>query len=806
MAFKVTARTRSILNQIQKNPSVLLDVEGVENIFSSSVVFEKIAWDGDVTWDQAGATWDGSVKKSGVKSYINLKESTRAITQQIYPDKQGSSSIASVMLTIIDKNSEVAKAFALNTVKEILGKKCSFSLGFVGANYPEDFMPIMNAIIVDYAYEGGAVKITLSHADTLRKQAILNEYTSNLVGAITDVQTVIDVEDTAGLIESKDIATTYLAIEDEKVEVVSIDSETQLTVLRGTLGTFAVAHDDESELSSVYRLKEYPLTLAQKIMHSNADNSFFDSDIELVSFEYVSNTESIQNAIIFKDRDIELNTGLIENDIVEVDTYGQFTVDRFGKLDNGNSYIIVKEDLPTIVEVNQSWRFNSQYNVLSFGLGMLPFQVDNKSFEYIKTIFAPNFVEMDFFISEGIKNARDFINKELYFVSGCYGIPRNARSSVKFLSPPLTIDETPTLNEKNILNMTKLKPIRSVNKFYYNDILYAFSKSIRDGDFKSFTQFLDTDSIADFGIGNKQLRIESKGLARSTVTDIAIERLAGRFLDRYKRAATLVKGVKLSFKTGFNLQVGDVVLFGGSLSKLVDYDTGLRNLPLAKYEIINLVVDLSGEIKIDILSTGYSVVGTYGVFSPSSKVAIGSTTDKLILKEINNLDEFTYERDKWNTLVGITIRVRSEDYLYDENTKIVALNDQDLNAIDIEALPSQPPENAIVELATYDNYPAYTGDDLVDSMKLKYTFTMAQTFITSVASNQEFDVDDISQFFEGQLIAVHSDDFTSDNFESKIVTIVGNTITLEAALDFLPVIGFKVESRAFDDLDGYLFL
>lgn len=807
MSFKITARTRSILNQIQKNPSVVLDVEGIDLLISSSVVFEKITWDNDngVTWDYPGATWDGSIASAGTKSYINLKESTRAITQQIYPDKKGSSSITAVRLTIVDKNRQISNAFALNTINEILGKKCTYSLGFVGANYPEDYLPVMNGIITGYAYKGGAVQMTIAHADTLRRQAILTEYNSQLTASIDAVQTAIPVATTEKLLPPLDSLESYIRIDDEIMQVVSIDSDIQITVVRGVLNTIDASHDNDSEITSNYRLVDNPLTLAQKIMQSDGSQSFFESDIALLNFQYVSPTETIQNAIIFDDEDIERSTGLIPDDIIEVDTYGQFTVNGFGKLDDGNSYILVKEDLTTIADVNEPWRFKSQYNVLNFGLGMFPFEVDNAEFEFTKNTYSPNFTTMTFPITSGIDNARDFINEQLYFVAGCYGIPRNARSSVKFLAQPLTIEELPTLNETNVLNMIKLAPKRSVNKFYYNDILFEFNKSIKDDEYKSFSEFINDDSFDRFGMGKKQLRISADGFIRSTETDLILDRLAGRFLDRYSNAATFIKGVELPFKVGFNIQVGSVVVFGGAGTKLVDYNTGLRNLPIAKYEVINQKINLDGVVSLDILSTGFGISGTLGVFSPSSKIADGTTLTTLVLDKISNLDEFTFERDKWASLINVKIRVRSEDYFYDEKTVITALSAQNPNGIDVEALPSLPPQGAIVELAEYDDYELKGENDTDDTVKEKYTFTMNQDGVSVAIDNQNFEVSNIGDFFEGQKIAVHSDDFTRDEFEATIETILGNVITLTETLDFIPQVGDKVESRANTDQDGYLF-
>ena len=796
MAFELTAKTRSILNQIEKRPSVLLDIEGIDLILSSSFTLKLAQWDDSLTWDQSGLRWDSAVENTDVKSFINLKESTKSIGQQIYPDKKGASSITSVQLTIVDKDMQVAKAFALNTVTEILGKKCTFNLGFQSGTYPQDYMPIMNGVITDYSTKAGTVMLSISHVDTLRRQAVLTTYNSQLTSGITDVATTIPVQTTAKFLPTMDALTSYIKIGDELMLVTGVTS-TEFTVSRGQLGTIAEAHDSEAEVTSFYRLQGAPLDLAQKIMQSDGSQSFFNSDIPLVSFEYISPILSINNAIVFDSYDIERETGLISGDLIKIgaETY---TAQSFGKT-NSRSYIIVNESIDEIADLSgTAWSFKSQYNVLNFGLGMLSFEVDNKSFEDIKRLFSPNFIDMDFPLPDGISNARDFINEQLYFVAGCYGIPRNARSSVKFLSPPLTIEQLPVLNETNINNMVDLRPQRSTEKFYYNDILFSFNKSFIDGEYKSFTQTINTDSLARFGVGNKQLTVESDGYERSTATNQILDRLAARFLDRYKFASTYIPGIRTSFKTGFNIQVGDVVLFGGESSKIVDFNTGLRNLPLEKYEVINQKINLEGEVEIDLLATGFALNQTYGVFSPAAQVVSGTTT-KLIIEEIGNLEEFSNPQDRFIDFVGKKIRVRSEDYSFDETVTLSSLDTQDKAALNITALSASPSAEYIIEPALYSEY----TDELVP---LKYTFTMNQDEISAVTSASVFTVTNGADFFIGQRIAVHSDDYARDQLEAVIDSIAGNIITLTEALPFTPIIGDKIETLEFSDRDGYAFL
>jgi len=803
MAFTLTAKNKSILNQIQKKPNVVLDIEGVGFNIASGVTLKKIRWDDGHYWD-TGLRWDSSTKDDNVKNYISLKESTKDIGQQIYPDKEGSSSITTMMVKIVDKKSSIAKALSFNQIGEPIGKRVDVYLGFEKGTYPDDYMPIMRAVIGDYITGAGYVILNLVHADTLRRQAILSTFNTTLTASIDSVTTTIPVVKTTSFLQSQDALTSYIKIDEEIMEVVSLTAS-DFTVIRARLGTSATTHDLDVEVSSVYELIGKPLELAQKIMQSNGNQAPFESDINVKSFEFVSVTESINNAIIFDHPDIEENTGLIKGDSITVNSYSTYTVNSFGKLDDGNSYIVVDEDISEIPEVNESFSFLSQYNVLNFGLDMKPFQVDNKSFEQIKSNFSPNFIEMTFRFDDGVENARDFINKDLYFAAGCYGVPRNARSSVRFLSPPLTIEELPILDETNVKNMHELKPERSGNNFYYNDILFKFNKSILDGEFKSFTQYIDQDSKDRFNIGNKQLIIESEGFIRNNATDQLLDRLADKFLDRYKNAALLIKNIKLGFKSGFGLNVGDVVFMGGSGTNIVNPQDGTRNIPLDKYEIINQKINLQGDITVDLLSTGFGVDGIRGVYSPSSLVAPGSTTTIINLVKINNLDEVTYERDKYSNLIGCKLRIRSNDYSFDESVTLLGFSNQNNTSIEVEALSIAPLENYIIELADHSLQPDISTD-IGRYIKLKHTFSMYQIEITSVASSQIFDVDDSSAIYEGKDIGIHSGDYTRDAIRVTIDSIVGNTVTLSEALAFTPQIGDKVEALDFIDQDGYVFL
>lgn len=806
MALILTAKTRSLIKQINKNPNVVLEVDGVGTIYGSSQILQLTRWDQDgVKWDQDGIFWDGSSEKPGTESLISLSSGTsNKITQQIYPDKKGSSSISSVNVQIIDEDKSVAREFSFDNITEILGKKANFYLGFKQGNYPEDYIPVYRGIVTDYYWQGGACNVTISSPEALKRQDIFPKYNSTLSSSINSTQTTITVTSTNGFIESSDSLTSYIRIGDEIMEVTSVDSTTQFTVVRERLGTIGSSATAGDEVVSFYVLEdENPLDLALKIMLSDPDNEWTESGIVLEHFEYVSATESIENAFIFDSYDIGRITGLVAGDIVQVDGYGDYTVARTGKTSVGTSFIEVEEGITEISGVNATWRYKSKYNVLNEGLAMKPFEVDVESFEDIKSFFAANFTGMTFYLRDTIENAKEFIDSEIFYVNGMYSIPKNAKSSVRFLSPPLSIEELPTLDQNNILNIEDLRIRRSGHKYLYNRIFFEFNEDVLEESFLSVYSTLDTDSTSRIQLGKKQLKISSKGFKRNSATLLVLERLTDRFLDRYKFAPTYISGVKVPYGIGFNLDVGDVVFFGGDDTQLVNFQTGERDHPLDQYEIVNKSLDIRGEIELDLVSTGFAINALYGVISPSSEVQAGATTTKLPIAFIMTLDEFTEPSEYWANLVGIKVRVYRPDFSEDETTTFTGLDAQNPNTLVVDALSFTPQEGDIVELAKFTNL---EDNAITERSKIKYVWTNQQSEITSVVSESEFDIDDTTLFFEGGLIEVHTEDYTTVLEEATIDTIVGNTITLNAPLSVLPVAGYKIEQINFENQDGYKFL
>ena len=806
MAFNLTVNAKAKAKQISKSPQLILEVEGLDTIFGTSPIYEFTRWDSEgATWDVG--TWDGLSPIPSSRDYISWQGTTKSISQQLRPDKSATSSISTMMIDLIDKNGELSKIFAFDNIVDMLGKRCNVFLTYEGLEHPESSIPIFKGFCDDYINEAGKIQLSISSPENLKRQTLFTQYTDVLDGAIDSVQTTLNVFDTSDFITSQDALTSYIRIEDEIMEVVS-KTDTTLEVVRSRLNTLAVAHDTESDLQSFYRLQGSPIDLTLKLMLSDDDNLFYDSDEKIKSINILNNTETLTNTLIFERPDIEEFTGLIAGDTIRLDgvVAGDYTILSFGLTETGGSTILLVEDIADLNDSSSiSLSYRSQYNVLNEGLGMLPDEVDIAQFINIKTLFSTNFIDLDLYIKETVDNAKDLIDKKLLFPQGMWSIPRKGRSSIKFTSPPLSAEFTPVLDSNNITNIEKLKQRRSTHKYLYNQVNYLFNEDRLEDKFLDQTRRISADSRNRIRRGKQPLIIEAGGIRRSSATTQIIDRLTTRFLDRYKFAAKYINKVELLYKDGFAIEVGDTVVFGGRNTQLADLQTGEKDLPLKLYEVSNKTLGIeSGKVTIDIIESGFALEARFGVFSPASNIGVGSTTTKVILKKTIDIGEVVHERDKYIDYIGTNIRVYSPDFLFDETVTIEAFDSSNNNAVIVSALSQAPLEDYVFELPVYNNI---SNNEKGDLEKIKYTWLMATKEITVSDTNQSFNIDDLTDLQIGFKVTIHSVDFTESSIETTITDIQGNTITLEDALSFVPQVGYKMQVLTSPDGEfGYRYL
>jgi len=813
MAFNLTQTASNLAKEINKRPQLAIQIEGLGDIvFGTQPVLSFINWDQNtITWDLSGATWDGLYEDEFSKSYISFEGTTTNIGQQILPDKGGSSSVSTMSTSFIDKNGEVSRLLSLENIGDPLGKKCNVYIGFQQSAFPQDYIPVFRGVLIDFYNEPGMVNITCAHPSTLQRQSSFTKYTSQLNGVIDNSQTSITVLDTSKLIIPQDAVTTYIRIDDEAMLVNSIPNATTLIVTRAQFGTFAASHNDESDVESIYYLTGRPLDVALKLMLSNDNNEYFESLDIPKSINFISLSQSLPNALIFEYYDIQERTGLVSGDSILLaggSNAGTYTVSSFGTFEEG-SYIIVDETLVDDTEYLGTFSYRSKYNVLpnGAGLGMLTNEVDVAGHEQINSFFPSSFVDYSFPILDSIEDTKEFIEKEVYTPQGLYAIPRKARASVKYSVAPFSSDIVPTLNTRTIINITKIKQRRSAHKYLYNSFVWKYDRDPIDDKFLTNDVFISGDSINRIKLGRKPLTIESLGLTNSPATSLMLDQVSRRLDGRYRFAPTYLSGIEIGFGTGINLEVGDIIPFGGNDTRFKNITTGTSAFPEQLYEIINKKLNIKdGRITLDLLNSGFEINARYATISMSSIVVAGSTADRVLIERSYFTGDFPTESNKWLELIGETLRVRSPDYTRDSSSTFLGVDPANINALVFD-----PPLSFVPQVGDIVEPDLYQEASILDNerQKIRFGFWDYQGEIDTVVDESTFDVLDATQLVAGSLIYVHSQDYTRDSFDNliEIDTIIGNTVTLLEPLPFLPQAGDKVERTNFRDIGSpYILL
>jgi hypothetical protein len=516
----------------------------------------------------------------------------------------------------------------------------------------------------------------------------------------------------------------------------------------------------------------------------------------------------------FSNIDVKEKYALAIGDMVKVtgSTSNNF-VDRvitgFGTDDLG-SWIEFAESFTTELSSSGTAHFKSQYNVWSEGMGMTPYDVDVQGHIDIATTYYSSIPEYDFYFKgqDGEINGKDFLAKEVYFPASLYALPRKTRAGCQITIPPVNTTGLKRIDSTNVVNASSLRPTRSTNKNFYNSIVLKYDEMTLEDKFSRGQIFYSADSQTRFANqGNKPLTIESKGLRDSVNTDSILAINATRWLQRYRFAAESFTGVKVHFKAGLQVEIGDVVMFGDSDLNIVDLTRGDRDFEPKIFEVVNKSINLkNGEVTLDLLSTGFDSTSRYGGISPSTEVATGSTTTNIVIRPTYGNTTLKQERAKWKSLIGQEIEIHNDDYSYSEVTTLTALSSTNEAIFEVSPAVATPPADGYyIDVAKYP-----TTSDVADRSLLKGVFTFVDRYATVVTgpSQTEFEVGagDVQYFELGMRIFMHNDTWSIVSSTVEVTLIVGTTITVDSSLNvpwesYDPLAGLIVELLVFND-DG----
>jgi hypothetical protein len=714
---KTTMKTLETMKRLQIAISIadVAGVYGTDNIIGSGVVYTPIRiGDGhyvDGSWVIGGRD---ATEGQAFEPVITLEGSSTKIDQQLNVDDASGSSISQFDVALIDKNGTITQLITPGeVVEDMLGRAVKVYLGFEDTSFPDDFIRVFSGVVQKITSKAGVVVFTIAHPDNKKRQELFLKADTELDGAIDDDDTSVVVNDASQFLspvlgpdgENDPTLTFYLLIDDEIMQYTEIVDETFTVSQRGCFGTTAAAHEDDASVSSFYSLTGNAMDLALKLMLSGV-NDYFIEEVPIHNFEKLGDDSSLDNAIQFSGIDVEESYGLVVGDYITTTGASNGANNEelkpilsIGKNAMG-SYIVV-DDVTFVEELSSAAvaAFRSQYDTLGEGLGMNPDEVDVTEHLRIKNEFLSSF-EYLFYIKD-MFNGKEFIDGEIYKPCGAFSVPRKARCSVGYHSPPGPGDDTKILDATNVLNPKGLVITRSLTQNFYNTIIYQYEEDPLEDKFYRQVVHINSDSLAQIPVGKRALIIKSKGMRSTLQAEINANIIASRRLDRYKYGAETLP-VDVMLGTGVTIEIGDVVVFDGRELSVSDITQGSREFSPRFFEVINKSSDLkTGKTSLTLIDTNYATGARRGKIGPSSLVASGLSQTQFTIKPSFAMKYGANEYLKWSRYVGkVVLRVRSPDGAT-SGTAYLSAVDGSLLTVD-EALGFIPAANYIVELAPYD--------------------------------------------------------------------------------------------------------
>lgn len=729
MAFDISNAADEASKSVNIEPNIVFCIDGVTNCYGARIIEARIKI-GDPGLEIGGFTIGGLGAIQDQETLIDLKGSTSQISQLINPDTGSSTSISSMKIELTDKDGQISTLItpddSVSPTFDLLGRKAKIWLGFQGTEFKDDFIVLFRGVIDDLVATAGSVIINLAHPITKVKSEIFPKVETELNGSLTDVATTMTVDSSTGFLlpftgpdtTIDPTVTLYVRIDDEIIRYEASTATTLDTLTRGQLGTTAVAHDDNSAVESFVRLTGTAMDLSLKLLLSGKNGDFVSS-VSPKHFVNINSTDQVANSIFFEGVKLNRDYGLVTGDFCSSTGTAGGTNDATDKVINqivdtdDGSYLVLAgvtfvQELDTVGTVS----FRSQYDVLGEGVGLDPDEVDVTEFESVKQLFLSSF-NYDFYIKDTIENAKDFIAKELLNPAGAYDLPRKSQVSLGMHSGPLPGANIVTLDASNVLNPGQLAIRRTTNKNFHNTVSYTFEEAVLTDKLLRIDASSDADSVAQIKVGINTLKIQSKGMRTTLNGDTLAAAATTRRLRKYKYAAEMIDNMRVNYKTGFNIEVGDVVLVDMASLKLTDIkEGGTRSGESRLFQIDNKKMNLRGEVTLKLVDTNYDKDARYGSIAPSSNVKSGTSSTVFIIEESYSSVFGVNEFKKWENLVGASVRIHNSTYSISGTGLISLVNG---NTITVNtALGFTPAAGYIMSLDDYDNQ--------TEDVKLKFVF------------------------------------------------------------------------------------
>jgi hypothetical protein len=531
------------------------------------------------------------------------------------------------------------------------------------------------------------------------------------------IGTTITLASVAGLMRPQNIAPLgvdpaiefYLLIDEEIVRYTGVSGNTLTGVSRAQMGTQGVAHEAGDSVSSVVRLQGNGLDLARKLMMSGWAGPY-KTGIAATHFNIVELPFTrVQNALFFFGVDLEVDYGLFPGEYVTVtgaaNPANNITLKPILAIEKNNdgTYLIFDDDVAFVDETNTSavCSFQSQWNTLGYGCRMAGWDIDLEEFDRLYSYFLSDF-SFDFRV-DAMPDVKTFIEEQIMRPMTCFSIMRKGRVSLSYHIGPIPGQQVLKLTRENVENASALKLKRGLSRNFYNVVRYEYDFDIVSGQYLSFKEIRNEDSVEDFNSTERTILIQSKGMRTSTAAETKIIQAANRFLNRYKRAAEYFDDVQIRFGDAYNSDVADIVIVDTAGLNVTDTKSGTRTGGDERiFQIMNRTLDIkNGKVNVALVDTNFDAAARYGLIAPASKVKSGTNPTTFVIAASFNSRFGSNEYLKWNRFGQIFIRVRSPNGT--TRNAVAQIDRLNGNTVVLKtALPFTPQAGDLMEFATYN--------------------------------------------------------------------------------------------------------
>jgi hypothetical protein len=830
-------------DQQTKSIVIVLEIDGVPGVLTTTSLNTRVRYgDPDVFYGDPGLVYGGlrrlDVANGGdVQSLIMLDGSSLTLSQKIEPE-QGRGSISTLSFSLLDLNGYITRLFSPGViVEEILNRGVSVYLGYKDISYPEDYHQVFRGRISQVQGAEGFGFMQISDPNTVRRQTIFYQGKTKLSSPLTNVATTVNVTSNSDFHKCilgpdgsyvEDVK-TFIKVEDEFIEYgpsFSVPSgtfgtNTWTNVVRGALGTTAVAHPVDADVEAHVQISGLPMEIALRVMLSGYNGPWITGQpLSAVVFTGDPILLNQPNSYILPAgvdavREYNLSVGdwITITGSTNAANDGSYQVVSFGDLAGTTNRIVYTTNAAAVYEPATPALFSlrSQFDVYptSCGSKLSNLDVDIDSHKYLQQTFMGAGNELRILISES-QSGKTFLESEIYLPTACYSLTREGRLSVGFTHPPLATPNLPFLDTSNILNAPQIRPTRGTNnRKFFNEIAWQYDAN-NDGTFTSAYRQIDTESLNKIGISSV-LPISAKSLHTDLDALAVIKKRSSFLLSRYKNGAVQIQ-VQVNYGTGVGIEAGDVIaLVDDGTLQVQNWSTGERDLGSQLYEVIERSLDLkSGNVTLTLIAgLGAEVTDRYATISPSTTIIAGSTSSTLIFEDSYGALYPGDEKKKWEDYIGEPILVHSEDWTVSGESVLLGFDPSNPYKMLISpALSFTPSAGYIIDIVAY---PTAVDPYVQQLYKQVHSHLSPTVFVVSGVSPTVFVVPsgDIGKFLVGATVLVHSQDWTVSSPEVTVTNVDTGTyeITVGSSLGFTPISGYQIEYIGFSDGGGaYRFI